>query len=119
MTALRVTRICMGTRRCAGRSEEAQGLVPQAAKLLRHAGDLRYLARLHMNLGNAAYHREDFLVAREEFARAAEIFDQIGEVGPPRVALQMKGGEPIPAAERGVFEQLRSRTLATLASADQ
>ena len=37
----------------------------------------------------------------------------------PRVALQMKGGEPIPAAERGVFEQLRSRTLATLASADQ
>ena len=35
----------------------------------------------------------------------------------PRIALQMKGGEPIPAAERGVFEQLRSRTLATLASA--
>jgi murein DD-endopeptidase MepM/ murein hydrolase activator NlpD len=36
----------------------------------------------------------------------------------PRIALQMKGGEPIPAAERPVFEQLRSRTLATLASAE-
>ena len=36
----------------------------------------------------------------------------------PRIALQMKGGEPIPSSERGVFEQLRSRTLATLASAE-
>ena len=37
----------------------------------------------------------------------------------PRIALSIKGGEPIPAAERGVFEQLRSRTLATLASAGE
>lgn len=29
----------------------------------------------------------------------------------PRIALQMKGGEPIPSSERGVFQQLRSRTL--------
>ena len=36
----------------------------------------------------------------------------------PRIALQMKGGEPIPSSERGVFQQLRSRTLATLAMAD-
>lgn len=35
----------------------------------------------------------------------------------PRIVLQMKGGEPIPSSERGVFQQLRSRTLATLASA--
>ena len=38
----------------------------------------------------------------------------------PRIALQMKGGEPIPSSERGVFQQLRSRTLSafpTLASA--
>src|SRR5687767_15202232 len=35
----------------------------------------------------------------------------------PRVALQMKGGEPIPSSERSVFQQLRTRTLATLASA--
>ncbi|MDO8500401.1 MAG: M23 family metallopeptidase [Gemmatimonadaceae bacterium] len=34
----------------------------------------------------------------------------------PRVALKMKGGEPIPSSERGVFQQLRSRTLATFAS---
>jgi len=37
----------------------------------------------------------------------------------PRIALQMKGGEPIPSSERGTFEQLRSRTLATLALADE
>jgi murein DD-endopeptidase MepM/ murein hydrolase activator NlpD len=30
----------------------------------------------------------------------------------PRIALQMKGGEPIPSSERGVFQQLRSKTLA-------
>ncbi|HUQ47422.1 MAG TPA: M23 family metallopeptidase [Gemmatimonadaceae bacterium] len=38
----------------------------------------------------------------------------------PKIALRMKGGEPIPSAERGVFQQLRSRTLSafpTLASA--
>ncbi len=29
----------------------------------------------------------------------------------PRIALQMKGGEPIPSSERGVFQQLRSKTL--------
>jgi murein DD-endopeptidase MepM/ murein hydrolase activator NlpD len=30
----------------------------------------------------------------------------------PRIALQMKGGEPIPSAERGIFEKQLSRTLA-------
>ena len=29
----------------------------------------------------------------------------------PKVALQMKGGDPIPSSERGVFEQLRNRTV--------
>ncbi len=31
----------------------------------------------------------------------------------PGIALQMKGGEPIPSSERGVFQQLRSKTLST------
>jgi len=35
----------------------------------------------------------------------------------PRIALRMKGGEPIPSSERGVFQQIRTRTLATLGSA--
>ena len=35
----------------------------------------------------------------------------------PRIALQMKGGEPIPSSERGVFQRLRTRTLGTLALA--
>ncbi|MEO5903793.1 MAG: M23 family metallopeptidase [Gemmatimonadaceae bacterium] len=29
----------------------------------------------------------------------------------PRIALQMKGGEPITSSERGIFQQLRSKTL--------
>jgi murein DD-endopeptidase MepM/ murein hydrolase activator NlpD len=29
----------------------------------------------------------------------------------PKIALQMKGGDPIPSAERGVFEEIRNRTL--------
>jgi murein DD-endopeptidase MepM/ murein hydrolase activator NlpD len=39
----------------------------------------------------------------------------------PKIALQMKGGEPIPSSERGVFAQLREKTLSsfpTLASTD-
>lgn len=35
----------------------------------------------------------------------------------PKIALQMKGGDPIPSSEKGIFQALRSRTLATFASA--
>lgn len=31
----------------------------------------------------------------------------------PKVALQMKGGEPIPSSEKGVFQSIRNRTLAS------
>ena len=31
----------------------------------------------------------------------------------PKIALQMKGGDPIPSSERGIFEALRNRTLAS------
>ena len=31
----------------------------------------------------------------------------------PKIALQMKGGDPIPSSERGVFQALRNRTLAS------
>jgi murein DD-endopeptidase MepM/ murein hydrolase activator NlpD len=34
----------------------------------------------------------------------------------PKIALQMKGGDPIPSSEKGIFDELRSRTLATFAS---
>jgi murein DD-endopeptidase MepM/ murein hydrolase activator NlpD len=34
----------------------------------------------------------------------------------PKIALQMKGGDPIPSSEKGVFQALRSRTLASFAS---
>ncbi|HVF41356.1 MAG TPA: M23 family metallopeptidase [Gemmatimonadaceae bacterium] len=37
----------------------------------------------------------------------------------PRIALQMKGGEPIPSRERRTFQQQRSRTLASFALASQ
>ena len=31
----------------------------------------------------------------------------------PKIALQMKGGDPIPSSERGVFQMIRNRTLAS------
>jgi len=34
----------------------------------------------------------------------------------PRIALRMRGGEPIPSRERGVFQEVRSRTLASFAT---
>ncbi len=34
----------------------------------------------------------------------------------PKIALQMKGGDPIPSSEKGLFQELRNRTLATFAS---
>jgi murein DD-endopeptidase MepM/ murein hydrolase activator NlpD len=35
----------------------------------------------------------------------------------PKIALQMKGGDPIPSSEKGVFLALRNRTLASFGSA--
>jgi murein DD-endopeptidase MepM/ murein hydrolase activator NlpD len=35
----------------------------------------------------------------------------------PKIALQMKGGDPIPSSEKGIFQELRNRTLASFASA--
>jgi murein DD-endopeptidase MepM/ murein hydrolase activator NlpD len=32
----------------------------------------------------------------------------------PKIALQMKGGDPIPSSERGVFQQIHDRTVAAL-----
>jgi murein DD-endopeptidase MepM/ murein hydrolase activator NlpD len=34
----------------------------------------------------------------------------------PRIALRMKGGDPIPSSEKGVFQQIRSRTIANFGS---
>jgi len=34
----------------------------------------------------------------------------------PKIALQMKGGDPIPSSEKGVFQALRNRTLASFPS---
>lgn len=34
----------------------------------------------------------------------------------PKIALQMKGGDPIPSSEKGVFQAIRSRTIASFAS---
>lgn len=35
----------------------------------------------------------------------------------PKIALQMKGGDPIPSSEKGVFQAIRSRTLASFGPA--
>jgi murein DD-endopeptidase MepM/ murein hydrolase activator NlpD len=35
----------------------------------------------------------------------------------PKIALQMKGGDPIPSSERGVFQTIRNRTLASFGDA--
>ncbi len=34
----------------------------------------------------------------------------------PKIALQMKGGDPIPSSEKGVFQSIRSRTISFFAS---
>ena len=35
----------------------------------------------------------------------------------PRLALQSKGGEPIPSGERSLFQKMRNQTLASLSQA--
>ena len=53
-------------------------LVDEAKLRLERAGHTGYLARLHMNLGSAAFHREDSGTAYREFRAARRIFQQLG-----------------------------------------
>ncbi|MEZ4647899.1 MAG: CHAT domain-containing protein [Candidatus Eisenbacteria bacterium] len=53
-------------------------LVDEAKSRLERAGHTGYLARLHMNLGSAAFHREDPGTAYREFRAARRIFQQLG-----------------------------------------
>ena len=61
-----------------GKAEEAAGLVPEAESLLEEAGDRSYLARLYMNLGNAAFHTHQYPDAYEHYSRADREFTALG-----------------------------------------
>ena len=58
---------------------EAAPLVDEAKQILERTDHLSYLARLHMNLGSAAFHREDASTAYSEFHLARSLFDRIGQ----------------------------------------
>ncbi|MCB9464730.1 MAG: CHAT domain-containing protein [Candidatus Eisenbacteria bacterium] len=75
-----------------GRADAAAALVPEAEKLLESAGDRPYLARLHMNLGNAAYHRHQYQEAYEHFSRADREFSALGATDGMTLGLRINLG---------------------------
>ena len=75
-----------------GRYEESEQLAREARRLLETLGHLEYLARLHMNQGSAAYHREKFAEALDNYQNALDTFDTLGQRDPMVVGLRVNLG---------------------------
>jgi len=75
-----------------GRSTELQTHARTAERLLRRAGDREYLAKLHMNLGNLAYHEERYEDAFAWYRRALEEMEALGRDDATWVALLVNQG---------------------------
>lgn len=61
-----------------GEREASQRLARKAERLLTQAGDLIYLGKLFMNVGNAAYQRDDYAQAHDAYEKAARAFEEMG-----------------------------------------
>lgn len=75
-----------------GMSTQAQSLAQRARTLLEQFEHYEYLARLHMNLGSAAYHRERYAEALLSYQSALEIFETQGQRDPMVVGLRINLG---------------------------
>lgn len=75
-----------------GRAEAAADLASEAEALLNEAGDRPYLARLYMNLGNAAFHRHEYQQAHEHFVRADREFQALGSTDGMTLGLRINLG---------------------------
>ena len=61
-----------------GEHEASQRLARKAERLLTQAGDLVYLGKLLMNVGNGAYQRDDYAQAHDAYEKAARTFEEMG-----------------------------------------
>ncbi|MEZ4647875.1 MAG: tetratricopeptide repeat protein [Candidatus Eisenbacteria bacterium] len=90
-----------------GRADAAALLAPEAEALLEGAGDRPYLARLHMNLGNAAFHRHQYREAYEHFSRADREFTALRATDGMTLGLRINLGVVTDAALSRVEEARR------------
>lgn len=89
-----------------GRSQEATALAPQAERLLERTGDHGYLAKLHMNLGNAAFHKQEYGTAFEHYQQADLGFTKLGLADAMTLGLRLNLG--IACLNLGRLEEARS-----------
>ena len=88
-----------------GDSEGARWIA-EADRILERSDNIEYRAKLHMNLGSAAYHREDHQEAHREYGLAHELFAQIDKPDPIVVSLLVNLG--IACKELFRFAEARS-----------
>ncbi len=84
----------VGLMNVTGEEKSARTLASRAAALLESAGDHAYLAKLHMNQGNAAYYAQDYDAALNAYTEARRLWDQEPSSVDPsmRVGLLMNTG---------------------------
>ncbi len=61
-----------------GDDAEARRLVQRAERLLRRAGDMAYLGKLYVNLGNVHYQRDEHAQAYQAYRKGLAIYDGAG-----------------------------------------
>lgn len=97
-----------------GRVDEADSLAQLAVAYLTESGDLEYLGKLYMNLGNTAYHKEEYQKAAADYEQASVLFAKRGNKGPVWVGLRIN--QAVACGEIGRTDE--SRTLFLEAQAE-
>lgn len=100
-----------------GRDTAARKLAERAHQILEDAGHLEYVARLHMNLGSAAYHREHYVDALADYRKALDIFQQLDRRDPMVLGLRINFG--VACTELSMVAEARRHFLNAEALSDE